>query len=123
MSGVIEAKIRVPKHRLGDLVEDLVTKIPYAQMAGVTIIVPSEDRRRKPVLIADKPKEKVPVINSSLTKSQMKVIQAILEGANSKEALIQVMGIPHWSVTRMLNNLKTKKLIKGHDGTYTVLDK
>jgi hypothetical protein len=127
MSGIMEAKVRVPKNKLGDLMEDLITKIPYAQVTGVTIIVPgSEDRRRKPVLITEqsKPDAEPPKDQSQLlSKPQRRLVQAMRNGASTIGDLTKAMGTPPWCVARMLNNLKRKKLIKVTDDGWTVLDK
>lgn len=132
MSGIMEVRVQVPQNKLGDLIADLQVNVPYANVVGVTPIIPSFASNKvklsktvqlpklplKPVQEATDPQPQL------ISKPQKRMINAIKEGINTLPLLTEALGIPPWSVARVLNVLKNKKrLVKVHNGVYTVLDK
>jgi hypothetical protein len=111
---IIEARVRVAKNKLGDLVMDLAGKIPYATLAGINVVIPSAREIT--------PANDVPaIINQTgpkLSKPQVKVIEALKEGCLNETAISEMSGVVR--VKRVLNTLKKKKLVKGHNGSYTI---
>lgn len=110
---VIEARVWIPKNKLGDFVEDMATKIPYVKVVGMNVAIPEEakpPRKTTPLAITDQ--------TVKLSNPQGKIYDAIKSGTVYEVDLAEKTGVLR--VKRVLNCLIKKKLVKGRDGTYTV---
>lgn len=123
MSDIIEVHIWVTKHRMGDFVCDLPKKIPYAKIVRwIPNLNDIEDETHKepPLAITDQRNIK----KDELTRQQKSVLSAIKGGSASKISISLATGIGKNSLgrlTRVITNLKKKKLVKGVDGSYAAM--
>ena len=127
MTGFIDAVVRVETKKMGNLIQDMAEYMPYASIIGVSVAIPSynstsiSDKKEiqyEPDGQEDKP-NKAKNGTSRLTKVQKLCLEAILAGCKTDEEIKERVGLPKASNTkRAINNLRRKKCIKGHNGSY-----
>lgn len=127
MSGVIEVRIRIDRDKLGKLVEDMATHLSYAEVVGVTLIVPG-NQKMLPAPAHEKRayKKRTPAVidhqNLFLSEAQAKMLEAIKNGATDDETIANICGYvgKPWVTKRVANTLIRKKLVTYVNGVYVL---
>jgi len=130
MSGFIDHQVRVEIRKSGDFLEALARYIPYANVVGYTISVPSSQKALpspKDITLTNDEKAAIYSLTPKqhkLSQAQQKVLAAIKEGHQSRDAIINALELegPRTGshITKVLNSLKKHKIIKGVSGNYTL---
>jgi len=130
MVDYIDTTLRVAKYKLGDLIADLLTHVPYAKFVNLSVPggiphTPKESYEPKAKQEVKKlPPPARPLKPSDLSTMQIKVIRAMDSGANTKEAIKKaVPGLKTAGVTRVLNNLVYRRWVLKVGNTYTRIGK